>query len=386
MIRFHSIFCQLLSLFSRYDFQKAVNQHSGDRHSRGMSCWDQFVTMLFCHLAKAKSLREIIGGMASQESFLYHLGAKLMKRSSLSYANAHRPWQIYRDVFYQFLTQCRCLQRGHKFRFKNKLLSIDATVIDLCASIFNWAKFRQTKGGVKLHLSLDHDGYLPSYAYITTAKIHEITIARERIWPPDTILTFDRAFIDFKWFGDLIRQGVWFVTRAKSNIAYRVRETRLLPLNRNILRDEVIELTGYYSYQDCPYPVRRIEALDPKTGEIVVLLTNHLRFGASTISAIYKDRWQIEILFRNLKQHLRIKTFIGTSANALHIQIWTALIGYLILWYLKMKSTFSWSLSNLFALVRMNLFSRKSLWAWIDDPFPKPKDYPVQLPLFESVT
>ena len=267
MIRFHSIFCQLLNLFSRYDFQKAVKQHSGERHSRGISCWDQFVTMLFCHLAKANSLREIIGGMASQESFLYHVGAKLMKRSSLSYANAHRPWQIYREVFYQFLSQCRCLQKGHKFRFKNKLLSIDATVIDLCASIFNWAKFRQTKGGVKLHLSLDHDGYLPSYAYITTAKVHEITIARERIWPPDTILTFDRGFIDFQWFGDLIGQGVWFVTRAKSNIAYRVIETRLLPLNRNIVKDEVIELTGYYSYQGCPYPVRRIEVVALRPGK-----------------------------------------------------------------------------------------------------------------------
>lgn len=193
--------------------------------------------MLFGHLAKAKSLREIIGGMASQESFLYHLGAKQMKRSSLSYANAHRPWKIYRDVFYQFLTQCRFFQTGHKFRFKNKLLSIDATVIDLCASIFNWAKFRPAKGGVKLHMSLYHDGYLPSYTYITTAKIHEITIPRERIWPPDTILTFDRAFIDFKWFGDLIVQGIWFVTRAKSNIAYQAIETRLLPLNRNILKD-----------------------------------------------------------------------------------------------------------------------------------------------------
>lgn len=365
---------------------KAVREHAGERHARGIRCWDQFVTMLFCQLAKARSLREIIGGMASQEPFLYHLGTKLLKRSSLSYANAHRPWKVYRSIFYQFLSQCRLLQTRHKFRFKNQLLSIDATVIDLCARIFDWAKFRQSKGAVKLHLTLDHSGYLPSYAHISTGKVHELTLARKRRWPSGTILTFDRAFLDFAWFASLVDQGVWFVTRAKGNLAYRILETRIPPLNRPIIKDEIIELTGYYSHQDCPYPLRRIVALDPKTNETIVLLTNHLRFGASTISAIYRDRWQIEILFRNLKQHLHIKTFVGTSANALHIQIWTALIVYLMLWYLKMKSTFSWSMSNLFALVRMNLFSRKGLWTWLDDPFPKPLDYSVQLPLFDFVT
>jgi hypothetical protein len=386
MIKFHSIFCQMLNLFSRYEFQKAVQEHDGERHARGITCWDQFVAMLFCHLAKAKSLREIIGGMASQGTLLYHLGTKLMKRSSLAYANAHRPWPIYQAVFYQLLAKCRPLQQGHKFRFKNKLLSIDASVIDLCASIFDWAQFRRTKGAVKLHLALDHDGHLPSYAHITTGKIHEVRIARKLKWPAGTILTFDRAYVDFAWFAALIRHGVWFVTRAKENLAYHVVETLLPPLNRNILADEIIELTGFYSAQKNPYYLRRIEAIDPQTKESIVLLTNHLRFGASTISAIYKDRWQIEILFRNLKQHLRIKTFVGTSANALHTQIWTALITYLLLWYLKMKSRFNWSMSNLVALLRMNLFSRKDLWTWLNDPFPQPIDYAAQLPLFDAVT
>jgi hypothetical protein len=385
MVRFHSIFCQLLSLFSRYEFQNAVHEHEGERHARGISCWDQFVAMLFCHLAKAKSLREIIGGMASQETFLYHLGTRLMKRSSLAYANAHRPWQLYQTVFYQLLSRCRLLQQGHKFRFKHKLLSIDASVIELCASVFDWAKFRRTKGAVKLHLTLDHDGYLPSYACISTGKVHEINIARKLTWPAATIITFDRAFMDFEWFASLIRQGVWFVTRAKDNLSYRVVKRLIPPLNRNILKDEIIVLAGFYSYQDCPFQLRRIESLDPKTGETVELLTNLLHFGASTISAIYKDRWQIEILFRNLKQYLRIKTFVGTSANALQIQIWTALVVYLLLWYLRMKARFSWSMSNLFALIRMNLFSRKDIWAWLDDPFPKPTAHQLQLPLFEPI-
>jgi hypothetical protein len=386
MIRFHSIFCQLLGLFSRYEFGKAVQEYAGERHARGISCWDQFVAMLFCHLAKAKSLREIIGGMASQESFLYHLGARLMKRSSLAYANAHRPWQIYQSLFYQLLAKCRPLQPGHKFRFRNKLLSMDATVIELCAQIFDWAHFRKTKGAVKLHLALDHEGYLPSYACITTGKVHEVNVARKRTWPSGTILTFDRGFVDFAWFASLIRQGVWFVTRAKENSAYRVLNFSIPPFSRNILKDETIELTGYYSRKKCPFPLRRIEALDSRTGKIVVLLTNHLTFGASTIGAIYKDRWQIEILFRNIKGHLLLKTFVGTSANALHIQIWTALIAYLLLWYLKMKSRFSWSMSNLFALVRMNLFARKGLWSWLDDPFPKPLNHPGQLPLLDLMT
>lgn len=192
--------------------------------------------------------------------------------------------------------------------------------------------------------------------------------------------------MDFAWFAALMRQGVWFVTRAKENLAYHVVTTLIPPLNRNILTDEIIELTGFYSARKNPSYLRRIKAVDPQTRESIVLLTNHLRFGASTISAIYKDRWQIEILFRNLKQHLRIKTFVSTSANALHIQIWTALIAYLLLWYLKMKSQFCWSLSNLFALVRMNLFTRKELWAWLNDPFPQPIDYSAQLPLFTEVT
>ena len=385
MVRFHSIFCQLLSLFSRYEFQNAVHEHEGERHARGISCWDQFVAMLFCHLAKAKSLREIIGGMASQETFLYHLGTRLMKRSSLAYANAHRPWQLYQTVFYQLLSRCRLLQQGHKFRFKHKLLSIDASVIELCASVFDWATFRRSKGAVKLHLTLDHDGYLPSYACISTGKVHEINIARKLTWPAATIITFDRAFMDFEWFASLIRQGVWFVTRAKDNLSYRVVKRLIPPLNRNILKDEIIVLAGFYSYQDCPFPLRRIASLDPKTGETVELLTNLLHFGASTSSAIYKDRWQIEILFRNLKQYLRIKTFVGTSANALQIQIWTALVVYLLLWYLRMKARFSWSMSNLFALIRMNLFSRKDIWAWLDDPFPKPTAHQLQLPLFEPI-
>ena len=308
-----------------------------------------------------------------------------MKRSSLAYANAHRPWQLYQTVFYQLLPRCRLLQQGHKFRFKNKLLSIDASVIELCASVFDWAKFRRTKGAVKLHLTLDHNGYLPSYACISTGKVHEINIARKLTWPSATIITFDRAFVDFEWLASLIRQGVWFVTRAKDNLSYRVVKRLIPPLNRNILKDEIIVLAGFYSYQDCPFPLRRIASLDPKTGETVELLTNLLHFGASTISAIYKDRWQIEILFRNLKQYLRIKTFVGTSANALQIQIWTALVVYLLLWYLRMKARFSWSMSNLFALIRMNLFSRKDLWAWLDDPFPKPTVRQHQLPLFNPV-
>jgi hypothetical protein len=376
----------MLNLFPRYEFETAVFKHRADRHARGISCWDQFVAMLFCHLAKAQSLREITGGMASQESFLYHLGTKLMKRSSLAYANAHRPWQIYQTVFYQMLSRCTGLQTGHKFRFKNKLLSLDTSVIDLCATVFNWAKFVKTKGAVKLHMSLDHDGYLPCYAHITTSKTHEITIARQRIWPKGTILTFDRGFLDYGWFSSLIAQGVWFVTRPKNNIAYRVLETRTPPQNRPVLKDQVIELTDYYGSRKCPYPLRLIEALDPKTGESILLLTNHLYFGASTISAIYKDRWQIEILFRTLKQNLKIKTFVGTSANALHIQIWTALIVYLLLWYMKIKSRFNWSMSNLVALIRMNLFSRRDLWAWLSDPFPKPMPQWSSLPLFCSTS
>jgi hypothetical protein len=350
-----------------------VKETKAERHARGFSARSQFVAMLFCQLGRAKSLREICGGLACCEGKLSHLGITAPPRATLAYANAHRPWTLHKQVFFQLLGRCQAVAQGRRtFRFKNKLVSLDASVIDLCASLFDWAKFRRTKGAVKLHLLLDHDGYLPTYAVITEGKQHEVTVAKTLTFAPGTILVIDRGYVGYAWFGSLTLSGVFFVTRLKENAVYRVVGTRPVPEKGSVIKDELIELTGTGAAAKCPYTLRRVEVLDPETGETVVLLTNQLTFGATTIARIYQDRWQIELLFKALKQNLKSKTFVGTSANALHTQIWTALIALLILKYLQLKSTFGWSLSNLVALRQFQLFTHRDLWAWLNEPFTGP--------------
>jgi hypothetical protein len=377
MPRFCSIFSQLLQLFPRTEFQKAVVATKAERHARGFSCWGQFVAMLFCQLGRAHSLREICGGLASCEGRLAHLGIEAPSRTTLSYANAHRPWQLYEQVFYQLLAKCQGAAGAKKFRFKNKLLSIDATVIDLCAEMFPWATFRRTKGAVKLHFTLDHDGYLPTAIVITEGKRHEVTVARQQTFAPGAILVFDRGYLDFDWFARLTETGVYFVTRLKESTAYEVIQRQPLPTRGGVVADEWIVLRSPQSVAKYPpgLPLRRVEVVTPE-GDHLVFLTNHLDLGPTTIARIYKDRWQIELLFKALKQNLRVKTFVGTSANALHIQIWTAVIALLILKYLQLKATFGWSLSNLVALLRMNLFVYRDLWTWLNDPFTGPPQPP----------
>jgi len=338
-IRTASLFSQILSLISRHEFARHVKDLKADRHSKGFSCWDQFVAMLFCQLAQAKSLREISQGLRCCLGKLQHLGMKeAPKRSTLSYANAHRSYKVYERTFYDLLVRCKEIAPRKKFRFKNKLLTLDATVIDLCATMFDWARFVRTKGAVKLHLLLDHDGYLPTFAHITEGRVHEVNIARTLSFPKGSIVVVDRGYYDFKLFNKWTEEGVWFVSRLKSNADYYVVEEQPLPKRGNILADELIQFAGRKAMKDCPHVLRRVVVWDPEKLEEIELITNHLGFGATTIAAIYKARWQIEIFFKMLKQNLKVKTFVGTSANALHIQIWTALIAMLMLKYLKFKS------------------------------------------------
>jgi hypothetical protein len=370
MNKFSSVFSQILQIFSRQDFAKAVIKTKAERHAKGFTCWDQFVAMLFCHLGQAKSLREICGGLASCLGKLKHLGVQSApNRSTLSYANKNRPWKLYEFVFYQLLDRCQALGAGKKkFRFRNKLFSLDATVIKLCLELFDWAKFRQTKGAVKLHLLLDHDGYLPVFAHITKGNVHEVNVARDLSFPAGSIVAMDRGYWDYTLFSRWTDDGVYFVTRMKSNAVYEVIEERPVPQGRNILRDYTIRLGS----DKCHRVLRIVDVWDGTNHKVISLLTNHLRFGSTTIASVYKDRWQIEIFFKTIKQNLKIKTFVGTSANALMTQIWTALIAILILKYLKLKSSFGWSLSNLVAMLRYNLFAYRSLWEWIDSPYEPP--------------
>ena len=376
MPKFCSIFSQLLQLFPRYEFEKAVRDHKAEYHARGFTCWGQFIAMLFCQLGRAHTLREICGGLASCEGKLKHLGVPdAPRKSTLAYANEHRPWGLYQTVFGQLLGKCHMLLggRGRKksFRFKNKLVSLDSSVIDLSLSLFDWAKYQVTKGAIKLHLLLDHDGYLPSFAVITDGKTSDIRVARKLRFDPGSILVMDRGYIDYEWFVRLSQQAVYFVTRLKDKASFDVIEERPIPEKGNILRDQII----FFHSQAQPseeYFFRIVEVWLEDKQESVVFLTNNPEFAATTIAAIYKDRWQVELFFKAIKQNLKIKTFLGTSANAVKTQIWTALIAMLILKYLQLRSKFSWSLSNLIALLRHQLFVYRDLFSWLDNPFEGP--------------
>jgi len=369
-----SIFSQLLKLFPRLEFEALVQQHKGERHARGFSCWDQFVAMLFCQLGGAQSLREICGGLAATEGKLKHLGvARAPVRSTLAYANQHRPWQLYEAVFHQLRERCQAVVGSRKkFRFHNKLVSMDSTSLDLCASLFDWSRYKRTKGAAKVHLLLDHNGYLPSFACITDGKTSDIQVARQFQFAPGTVVVMDRAYVDYDWWQRLTQQGVFFITRFKADLRHEVVEQRAVPQNRNIRADQVVRLSAITKTGGHTTLYRRIVLWVEDKQEEMAFLTNHLYWGATTVTSVYQDRWQIESFFKSLKQLLRVKTFVGTSPNALKTQIWTALIALLLLKYLQLRSTFGWSLSNLCALLRQQLFVYRDLFPWLNDPFQPP--------------
>ena len=390
MVQAASLFNQLLQHFPRSEFAALVKKHHAEREAKGFSCWTQFVAMLFCQLAHTDSLREICNGLRCCLGKLVHLGIrKAPNKSTLSYANGHRPAALFEDLFQvalqRFRTEKRLPLRSRKFRFKNKLLSLDSTTISLCLSLFPWAQFRRAKGGVKAHVLLDHDDYLPAYVLLTEAKRSDVKMADSFLLNPTSIVVVDRGYNDYALFARWSAQQVWFVTRLKDNAAYEVVEECEIPKNRNILSDQLIRLTGAKARRDYPALLRRVSVWDADNEREIVLLTNQLAFAATTIAAIYKERWQIELFFKALKQNLKLKSFVGTSENALRVQIWTALIALLLLKWLHHLSKAGWSLSNLVSLLRLNLFTYRDLQKWLDDPFQTPPLIPppqqLNLPL-----
>jgi len=369
-----SLFSQILRIFPRSEFQRAVRKHQAERHSKGFRSWDQFVAMMFCQLAQARSLREICGGLSCCVGKLQHLGVdEAPSKSTLAYANGHRPWELYETIFGQLYLKCKVeASPNRKFRFKNKLFSLDSSIIDLSLSLFPWAKFNTMKGAIKLHLLLDHDEYLPSYAVLTDARAHDAIVAQQMEFPENSVVVVDRGYVDYLLYGRWTEHKVWFVTRERRYAAYKVLKRREVKPNTGVICDEIVILTDKRSYKRCPHPLRRIEFYDAETDKTFIFLTNHMKFAASTIARIYKERWQVELFFKTLKQNLKIKTFVGTSPNAVKTQIWTALIAVLLLKYLKLKCRFGWSLSNLVAFLRWNLFTYRDLWLWLEDPYESP--------------
>lgn len=376
-----TLFAQIIRKFDRLSFKKIVEKYKSDKHSKGINSWTHMVSMVFCHLAHANSLREISNGIRSATGNLNHFGiTKGPCKSSLSYMNKHRDWKVFRDYYFALLTSLRKEVPFQRIKFKSKVKKIfilDATVISLCLSVFDWAKYRQTKGAIKLHMLLDYDGCLPVYMHMTEGNVADVTVAQQLKLPKDSLVIMDRAYLDFDMLYTWHNNDVNFVIRLKKNIKYkRVKELHLPEdAPQNIISDELISLDPFNSGTKYPKKLRLVIVWDEEKNELIEILTNQLNWTAETISELYKERWQIETFFRALKQLTKIKTFVGTSPNAVLIQIWTALISILLLKYLKALAKWNWSLSNLVALLKMNLFVKTQLQHWLDKPF-EPLDRP----------
>lgn len=330
--------------------------------------------MLFAQFANSKSVRDISNGLRSATGNLNHLGVdKAPSKSTISYQNKNRDWELFRDYYYQLYQslgqQARFMKV--KFRIKSKIFLLDSSTISLCLNLFDWAKYKTTKGAVKLHTLLDFDGNLPAYVNITDGKTADNKGAYDIPLIKNSVIVADRYYNDFDLLNTWDSKDVYFVVRHKENIAYETIKENELPENRHeyVLKDEIIKLTGYKSKNKYPKKLRRVAIWDEENSQVIEVITNQFTWTANTISELYKSRWYVEIFFREIKQLLHIKSFIGTSHNAVMIQIWTALITILILKALKAMAKYGWHLSNLVAFIRLNLFVKIDLQAWLNNPF-----------------
>ncbi len=363
MAHCNTILAQILKLVPRHEFETLAKQHHSGRAFRTASRWSQFSGLVMAQLSGRSSLRDIVENLAAQAHRLYHLGAGLLTRSNLSRMNESKPYELYEALFAKLLVRCQGTSPGHGFRFKNPLYSLDASTIDLCLSVFPWADFRSTKGAIKLHVGLNHDGYLPEFIHITEGKVHEVNIGKLMQFPKGSIIAMDRGYTDYSWYKSLNDQGLFFVTRQKRNADYRVVKRQAVDKSQGLTSDQIIRFTGKQKSKQCPIEIRRIGYRDPESGKHYVFLTNHRKLSAQTIAAIYKSRWQVELFFKWIKQNLEIKSFIGVSKNAVMTQIWIAMCVYLMLMYLKFQSKLSKSMQQILRISQLNLFEKRDLMA-----------------------
>lgn len=385
MAHSNTVLHQLLKLIDRHDFQNLEKvQFRPQRQYRTLTRWGQFAAMFFAQVTGRSSLRDIADSLQAQAGRLYHLGISRVRKSTLADANNKRSADFFQAFFDKTYQRCAALAPGKKkFKFKNKLYSLDASTIDLCLSLFPWAKFRSTKGGIKLHALLDHDGYIPAFATITDAKTSDLAEARKLALPPGSIVAADRAYIDFAWLMSLNREKCFLVTRLKKNIKFKVVERRTVLKKKGLTCDQTILLTGTKA-RECPIPLRRVGYLDPETGKHYVFLTNNFHLAAKTIADIYKARWEVELFFKWIKQNLKVKSFLGTSQNAVMTQIYVALITMLLLSYMKFLAKLGISITKIQKLLQLNLFKRQSMWELFDPPTVKHEPPNKQILLFKN--
>jgi len=363
MAHHNTVFSQILKLVPRHEFEILAKVHHQGRSFRTASRWSQFVCLSMAQLTGRNSLRDMIENISAQAHRLYHLGSAKLSRSNLSKINEDKPYELYEALFGKLLQRCQNHVPNHQFTFKNALYSLDASTIDLCLSVFPWAKFKSTKSAVKLHVGLNHQGYLPEFVTITEGNVADITIGRTLDFPKGSMIVVDRGYTDHLWYKRLTQKGIFFVTRLKVTAKYKVLERHTVDKTTGVTSDQTIQFVSKDKPYKCPIPLRRIGYRDPETGKHYAFVTNNFELSAKTIADIYKSRWQVELFFKWIKQNLKIKSFIGTSKNAVMTQIWVALCMYLLLAYLKFQSKLRKSLQQILRLLQLNLFEKRELMA-----------------------
>lgn len=379
MSHHNTAFHQLLKPLSRHEFESEAKRHHVGQKLRSASRWDQFIGMAMSQLSGRQSLRDIQSNLESQQHKLYHLGAKPIPRSTLARLNEKQPAELYESLFQRLLARCQGMPGRHKFRFKNPLYSLDASAIDLSLKVFPWAAHRDDTANVKLSVGLNHGTHVPEFVALSDGQENDMVQGRQFQFPKGSIVAFDKGYVDYQWFNALTQQGVFFVTRLRAKSVYAVKERKPVSPRSGVTSDQHIQLNSAHAIKRGAPLLRRIGYRAPETGKFYVFLTNHFTLSAATIAAIYKDRWQVELFFKAIKQNLKIKAFVGTSRNAVLTQIWIAMITYLLLAFARHSARTGWTVQRILRVIQLNLFERRSLKEILDPDPPRDKKSEPQM-------
>ena len=357
----NTAFQQLLKPISRHEFERLASEHHSGQKLRSATRWDQFIGMAMSQFSGRQSLRDIHSNLDAQQDKLYHLGAKPIARSTLARINKNQPSELYQSLFYKLLNRCKQQPSNHKFRFKNPLYSLDASAIDLSLELFPWAAHREDTANVKLSVALNHGNMIPEFVALSDGNENDMIEGRKFDFPKGSIVAFDKGYIDYQWFADLTNKGVSFVTRLRTGTVYDVLEHNKCDSDKGVISDQVIELTSAHAVKRNAPRLRLVQYMDFSTGKVYQFLTNQFKLAATTIAAIYKDRWQVELFFKAIKQNLKIRAFVGLSRNAIMTQIWIAMITYLLVSFARHSAKQGWTVQRILRVLQGNLFERKTL-------------------------
>jgi len=361
MAHSNTVLSQMLKLMPRHEFEKLANHCDGQRRSTALSRWSQFIALSVGHLGGRQSLRDIESCLLSQQHLHYHLGCQAVSKSSLARANEQLDYQFFARLFETLYARCSQHAPEHGFRFNRKLFSLDATLLDASMKLFPWADYNRMKAAFKLHVGLDHDGLIPCFARVTTGRTAENEPARAFTAPPGSVVVFDKGYNNYQWHKSLTDKGIYWVSRIRGNAVYRVLERRAVKPGGAITSDQVIQYASPQQGRDELPPIRRVGYRDPQTGKHYVFITNHFYWSAQTIADIYKQRWQVELFFKWIKQNLKIKSFLGNSKNAVLTQVLVALCVYLLMAFIKFRSKVVLSLQQMKRLLQTNLFAKRCM-------------------------